>query len=210
MPIKIPNDLPARPVLEREGVMVMSESDAVRQDVRPLRIGLLNLMPDKARTETQLARLVGATPLQVEMTLIRIASHTPKNTPLEHMTAFYRDWASIAEEKFDGLLVTGAPVELLDFEDVGYWDELCAIFDWTQSTSTRRSPSAGAPRPRSTTSTRCPSTHCPGRSSASTATATCRPHRPICAASPTTSPSPCRAGPRCAAQSFPATPASRC
>ena len=133
MPIKIPNDLPARPVLEREGVMVMSESDAVRQDVRPLRIGLLNLMPNKARTETQLARLVGATPLQVEMTLIRIASHTPKTTPAEHMMAFYLDWQSIRNEKFDGLLITGAPVELLDFEDVNYWNELTAILDWTQT-----------------------------------------------------------------------------
>jgi homoserine O-succinyltransferase len=133
MPIKIPNDLPARPVLEREGVMVMSQSDAVRQDIRPLSIGLLNLMPNKARTETQLARLVGATPLQVEMTLIRIASHTPKTTTTEHMTEFYRDWQSVAGEKFDGLLITGAPIELLDFEDVSYWDELTAILDWTRT-----------------------------------------------------------------------------
>jgi homoserine O-succinyltransferase/O-acetyltransferase len=133
MPIKIPNDLPARPVLEREGVMVMSESDAVRQDIRPLRIGLLNLMPNKARTETQFARLIGATPLQVEMTLIKITKHTPKNTPAEHMIAFYRDWESVADQKFDGLVITGAPVELLDFEDVTYWDELTAIFEWTQS-----------------------------------------------------------------------------
>ncbi len=133
MPIKIPNDLPARPVLEREGVMVMSQSDAVRQDIRPLSIGLLNLMPDKARTETQLARLIGATPLQVEMTLIRIASHTPKTTTAEHMTEFYRDWRSVAGEKFDSLLITGAPIELLDFEDVSYWDELTAILDWTRT-----------------------------------------------------------------------------
>lgn len=133
MPIKIPNDLPARPVLEREGVMVMSEADAVRQDIRPLRIGLLNLMPDKIRTETQFARLIGATPLQVELTLLKITKHTPKNTPAEHMIAFYRDWQSARDEKFDGLVVTGAPVELLDFEDVTYWDELEAIFAWTQS-----------------------------------------------------------------------------
>ena len=133
MPIKIPNDLPARPVLEREGVMVMSESDAVRQDIRPLRIGLLNLMPNKDRTEAQFARLIGATPLQVEMTLIKITKHTPKNTPAEHMIAFYRDWESVADQKFDGLVITGAPVELLDFEDVTYWDELTAIFEWTQS-----------------------------------------------------------------------------
>jgi homoserine O-succinyltransferase len=133
MPIKIPNDLPARPVLEREGVMVLSESDAVRQDIRPLRIGLLNLMPNKDRTETQFARLIGATPLQVEMTLIKITKHTSKNTPAEHMIAFYRDWESVVDEKFDGLVVTGAPIELLDFEDVTYWDELSAIFDWTQT-----------------------------------------------------------------------------
>jgi homoserine O-succinyltransferase len=131
MPIKIPNDLPARPVLEREGVMVMSEADAVRQDVRPLRIGLLNLMPNKVRTETQFARLIGATPLQVELTLLKITRHTPKNTPAEHMIAFYRDWESVRSEKFDGLVVTGAPVELLEFEDVTYWDELTRIFDWT-------------------------------------------------------------------------------
>ena len=132
MPIKIPNDLPARPVLEREGVMVMSEADAVRQDIRPLRIGLLNLMPNKIRTETQFARLIGATPLQVELTLLKITKHTPKNTPAEHMIAFYRDWESVRAEKFDGLVVTGAPVELLEFEDVTYWDELTRIFDWTQ------------------------------------------------------------------------------
>lgn len=133
MPIKIPNDLPARPVLEREGVMVMSEADAVRQDIRPLRIGLLNLMPNKIRTETQFARLIGATPLQVELTLLKMTKHTPKNTPAEHMIAFYRDWESVRGVKFDGLVVTGAPVELLEFEDVTYWDELTRIFDWTQT-----------------------------------------------------------------------------
>ena len=133
MPIKIPNDLPARATLEREGVMVMSEATAARQDIRPLRIGLLNLMPNKIKTETQLARLVGATPLQVELALIKITKHTPKNTPANHMIAFYRDWERVKHEKFDGFIVTGAPIELLDFEDVTYWDELRAIFDWTQS-----------------------------------------------------------------------------
>jgi homoserine O-succinyltransferase len=133
MPIKIPDNLPARATLEREGVMVMTEKIAVRQDIRPLRIGLLNLMPNKVRTETQFARLVGATPLQVEMTLIKITSHTPKNTPAEHMLAFYRNWESVKSEKFDGFIVTGAPVELLEFESVTYWDELRRIFDWTQS-----------------------------------------------------------------------------
>lgn len=133
MPIKIPNDLPARSTLEQEGVMVMTEDAAVRQDIRPLRIGLLNLMPNKIRTETQFARLVGATPLQVEMTLIKITSHTPKNTPAKHMLDFYRNWESVRHEKFDGLIVTGAPVELLEFESVTYWDELRRIFDWTQT-----------------------------------------------------------------------------
>ncbi|HEY7764065.1 MAG TPA: homoserine O-succinyltransferase [Aestuariivirgaceae bacterium] len=133
MPIKIPNDLPARSTLEQEGVMVMTEDAAVRQDIRPLRIGLLNLMPNKIRTETQFARLVGATPLQVEMTLVKITAHTPKNTPAEHMLAFYRNWESIKNEKFDGFIVTGAPVELLEFESVTYWDELRRIFDWTKT-----------------------------------------------------------------------------
>jgi homoserine O-succinyltransferase/O-acetyltransferase len=133
MPIKVPDNLPARATLEREGVMVMTEKIAIRQDIRPLRIGLLNLMPNKIRTETQFARLVGATPLQVEMTLVKITSHTPKNTPAEHMLTFYRNWESIRSEKFDGFIVTGAPVELLEFESVTYWDELRRIFDWTQS-----------------------------------------------------------------------------
>ena len=133
MPIRIPNDLPARHTLESEGVMVMTEATAARQDIRPLRLGLLNLMPNKVKTETQFARLIGATPLQVELTLVKIGSHTPKNTSADHMLAFYEDWQSVAHEKFDGFIVTGAPVELLDFEDVTYWDELCRIYDWTQT-----------------------------------------------------------------------------
>src|SRR3954452_19879206 len=133
MPIKIPNDLPARATLEHEGVMVMSEATAARQDIRPLRIALLNLMPNKIKTETQFARLVGATPLQVELSLIKITRHTPKNTPADHMIAFYRDGETARHEKFDGFIVTGAPVELLDFKDVTYWDELRRIFDWTQT-----------------------------------------------------------------------------
>lgn len=133
MPIRIPNDLPARRTLEQEGVMVMTEASAKRQDIRPLRIGLLNLMPNKIKTETQFARLIGATPLQVELTLVKITSHTPKNTPAEHMIAFYRDWEDVRSEKFDGFIVTGAPVELLEFEDVTYWDELRRIYDWTLS-----------------------------------------------------------------------------
>ncbi|MFT3987552.1 homoserine O-acetyltransferase MetA [Aestuariivirga sp.] len=133
MPIRIPNDLPARRTLEKEGVMVMTEDTALRQDIRPLRIGLLNLMPNKIRTETQFARLLGATPLQVELTLVKITSHTPKNTSAEHMLAFYENWEDVAAQKFDGFIVTGAPVELLDFEKVTYWQELSRIFDWTQT-----------------------------------------------------------------------------
>lgn len=133
MPIKIHDNLPARAVLEAEGVMVMRETDAVRQDIRPLRIGLLNLMPDKIATETQFARLIGATPLQVELSLIRITNHVARNTPMEHLISFYRPWEEVQKERFDGFLVTGAPVEHLPFEQVSYWDELRRIFDWTQT-----------------------------------------------------------------------------
>jgi homoserine O-succinyltransferase/O-acetyltransferase len=133
MPIKLADDIPAFAALAAEGVMVMRDSDAVRQDIRPLKVGLLNLMPNKIRTETQIARLVAATPLQVEMTLIRVSSHAARNTPLEHMTSFYRPWQDVREESFDGLIVTGAPVEHLDFEAVTYWRELQSIFDWTQN-----------------------------------------------------------------------------
>ena len=133
MPIRIPNDLPARVTLETEGVMLMTEATAARQDIRPLRLGLLNLMPNKIRTETQFARLIGATPLQVELTLVKMTNHTPKNTSAEHMLAFYENWEDVRGQKFDGFITTGAPVELLEFEDVTYWDELCRIFDWTQS-----------------------------------------------------------------------------
>ncbi len=120
MPIRIPNDLPARQTLEREGVMLMTEATAARQDIRPLHIGLLNLMPNKIKTETQFARLIGATPLQVELTLVKITSHTPKNTSADHMLAFYENWEDVKERRFDGFIVTGAPVELLDFEDVTF------------------------------------------------------------------------------------------
>lgn len=133
MPIKIPDDLPARATLEAEGVMVMREADAVRQDIRPLRIGLLNLMPNKIKTETQFARLLGATPLQVELTLVKMTSHVARNTPSEHIISFYRGWEDIRAEKFDGFIVTGAPVETMPFEEVTYWDELRRLFDWTQT-----------------------------------------------------------------------------
>jgi homoserine O-succinyltransferase len=133
MPIKIPDNLPARSILEAEGVMVMLETAAVRQDIRPMRIGLLNLMPNKARTETQFARLLGASPLQVELTLVKMTNHVPRNTPSDHIVSFYRDWEDIRGDKFDGFIITGAPVETMPFEQVTYWDELRRVFDWTQS-----------------------------------------------------------------------------
>ncbi|MGR3465335.1 homoserine O-succinyltransferase [Limimaricola sp.] len=135
MPIKIPEALPAYTVLTREGVMVMSEDQAARQDIRPLRIGLLNLMPKKIQTETQFARLIGATPLQIELTLIRMSDHEARNTTPEHMEEFYHPFSEIeaSGQKFDGFLVTGAPVEHLDFDAVTYWDELRRVFDWTET-----------------------------------------------------------------------------
>ncbi len=134
MPIKIPEDLPAHEVLKREGVMVMSENLAARQDIRPLRIGLLNLMPKKIQTETQFARLIGATPLQIELSLIRMSEHKTRNTAAAHMESFYRPFSDVAAsgEKFDGLIITGAPIEHLAFDDVTYWDELRRVFDWTR------------------------------------------------------------------------------
>jgi homoserine O-succinyltransferase/O-acetyltransferase len=133
MPIKIPENLPAHDVLKAEGVMVMSEATAQRQDIRPLQIGLLNLMPKKVQTETQFARLIGATPLQIELTLIRMTDHLPRNAEPGHMEAFYKPFAEARARKFDGLIVTGAPIETLPFEDVTYWLELTQVFDWTQT-----------------------------------------------------------------------------
>lgn len=133
MPIKLPSDLPAYDVLTREGVMVMDEELASRQDIRPLRIGLLNLMPKKIQTETQFARLIGATPLQIELNLIRMTEHQSRNTSASHMEAFYRPFQEVKDQKFDGLIITGAPIEHLPFEEVSYWDELCEVMDWTQT-----------------------------------------------------------------------------
>ncbi len=133
MPIKIPDQLPAFQTLVSEGVQVLTETAAIRQDIRPLQIGLLNLMPNKIKTELQMARLVGASPLQVELSLVRIGGHKAKNTPEEHLLAFYNTWEEIKERKFDGFIITGAPVETLAFEDVTYWKEMQAILDWTQT-----------------------------------------------------------------------------
>ncbi len=131
MPIRIPDGLPAHDTLIEEGVRVMTEKVAVRQDIRPLKIGLLNLMPNKIKTEVQIARLIGASPLQVELSLVRVGGHQAKNTPVEHLLAFYNTWDEIKDQKFDGFIITGAPVEKLDFEDVTYWDEMKQILDWT-------------------------------------------------------------------------------
>jgi homoserine O-succinyltransferase/O-acetyltransferase len=135
MPITLPTTLPAYEVLSREGVMVMSPERAATQEIRPLRIGLLNLMPKKIQTENQFARLIGATPLQIDFQLIRMTEHQTKNTAAEHMATFYRAFAEVAEtgEKFDGLIITGAPIEHLPFEEVTYWDELRRVMDWTQT-----------------------------------------------------------------------------
>ena len=135
MPITLPTTLPAFDVLRNEGVMVMSPDRAAHQDIRPLRIALLNLMPKKIQTENQFARLIGATPLQIDLSLIRMSEHQTKTTAAEHMAAFYRPFAEVADsgDKFDGLIITGAPIEHLAFEDVTYWGELRQVMDWTQT-----------------------------------------------------------------------------
>ncbi|WP_347267236.1 homoserine O-succinyltransferase [Paracoccus sp. (in: a-proteobacteria)] len=135
MPITLPNDLPAFDILSNEGVMVMSPGRAATQDIRPLRIALLNLMPKKIQTENQFARLIGATPLQIDFQLIRMSDHESRHTAADHMAAFYRRFSEVAAtgEKFDGLIITGAPIEHLPFEEVSYWQELTRVFDWTQT-----------------------------------------------------------------------------
>ncbi|MGO1118596.1 homoserine O-succinyltransferase [Rhodovibrionaceae bacterium A322] len=133
MPIKVPDDLPARSTLEDEGVLLIGEKVAQRQDVRPLEIALLNLMPEKIKTERQISRLLGTTPLQLELTLLTTSSYAPKNTSAEHMMAFYQPWEAVKDRKFDGLIVTGAPIETLPFEEVVYWPELTDIYNWSQS-----------------------------------------------------------------------------
>jgi homoserine O-succinyltransferase len=133
MPITLPATLPAFEVLRSEGVMVMTPERAARQDIRPLKIGLLNLMPKKIQTETQFARLIGATPLQIDLHLIRMSEHQTKTTAAEHMETFYRPFQEVKAEKFDGLIITGAPIEHLPFEAVTYWDEMREVMDWTQT-----------------------------------------------------------------------------
>ncbi len=133
MPIKIPNELPAVKTLADENIFVMTETRAITQDIRPLKILLLNLMPKKIETETQLSRLLGNTPLQIELELIKTKDHVSKNTSAEHMLAFYKTFDDVKDKTFDGLIITGAPVEQMPFEEVEYWDELCTIMEWSKT-----------------------------------------------------------------------------
>ena len=133
MPIKIPNLLPATGTLQQENIFVMTETRAITQDIRPLHILMLNLMPTKVVTETQIARLIGNTPLQVELELLQTATHKARHTSAEHMLAFYRTFDEVRERRYDGMIITGAPVEQLEFEQVEYWDELCDIMEWSKT-----------------------------------------------------------------------------
>lgn len=133
MPIRIPNDLPAAGTLQQENIFVMPQDRAIKQDIRPLEIVLLNLMPTKIATETQLSRLLGNTPLQVNLELMHTSSHKSKNVSQEHLLSFYKSFDELKDRKFDGMVITGAPVELMDFEDVDYWPELCKIMQWSKT-----------------------------------------------------------------------------
>lgn len=133
MPLNLPDKLPAIELLKQENIFVIDHSRATRQDIRPLRIVILNLMPLKITTETDLVRLLSNTPLQIEISFMKLRSHTPKNTPVEHMKAFYKDFELMREERFDGMIITGAPVEQMPFEEVSYWPEVSAIFDWART-----------------------------------------------------------------------------
>ena len=133
MPIKIPNLLPATQVLLNENIFVMTETRAMTQDIRPLKILMLNLMPQKIVTETQIARLIGNTPLQVELELLQTATHKSRHTSEDHMLAFYKTFDEVEHKKYDGMIITGAPVEQMEFEEVEYWDELCRIMEWTKT-----------------------------------------------------------------------------
>ena len=133
MPLRLPDRLPAIDLLKQENIFVMDETRAHEQDIRPLRIVILNLMPLKVTTETDLIRLLSNTPLQMDIAFMKLKSHTPKNTPVEHMMMFYKDFETLSREKFDGMIITGAPVEQMDFEEVTYWDEITTIFEWAKT-----------------------------------------------------------------------------
>ena len=133
MPIRIPNDLPAAGVLQQENIFVMAQNRAMQQDIRPLEIVLLNLMPTKVATETQLSRLLGNTPLQVNLELMHTTSHVAKNVSQDHLLSFYKSFEELKHRKFDGMVITGAPVEMMPFEEVDYWQELCQIMEWSKT-----------------------------------------------------------------------------
>ncbi|MEG1546892.1 MAG: homoserine O-succinyltransferase, partial [Bacteroides sp.] len=133
MPLNLPDRLPAIELLKEENIFVIDSSRANQQDIRPLKIIILNLMPLKITTETDLIRLLSNTPLQLEISFMKIKSHTSKNTPVEHMKTFYEDFEKMRDGKYDGMIITGAPVEQMEFEDVGYWDEITGIFDWART-----------------------------------------------------------------------------
>ncbi|MBD5135727.1 MAG: homoserine O-succinyltransferase [Lachnospiraceae bacterium] len=136
MPIKVQSDLPAKAVIESENIFIMDEKKAINQDIRPLQIGILNLMPLKHETEIQLLRLLSNTPIQVDVTFVFVESHISKNTPASHLNNFYKTFSEIKNRKFDGFIITGAPVETMKYEEVGYWDELTKIMDWTKTNVT--------------------------------------------------------------------------
>ena len=133
MPLRLPDKLPAIDILKNENIFVMDDTTAHAQDIRPLKIVILNLMPLKITTETDLIRLLSNTPLQIEVSFMKLKSHTSKNTPIEHMMQFYRDFYSMKDDKFDGMIITGAPVETLEYEEVSYWDEISTIFSWART-----------------------------------------------------------------------------
>ena len=133
MPLRLPDKLPAIEILKKENIFVMDNSRATKQDIRPLRIIILNLMPIKITTETDLIRLLSNTPLQMEIFFMKLKSHTPKNTPIEHMIMFYKDFDLLQKEKFDGMIITGAPIEHMEYEDVSYWQEITTIFSWART-----------------------------------------------------------------------------
>ena len=133
MPLRLPDRLPAIDILKRENIFVMDETRAHSQEIRPLRIVILNLMPLKITTETDLVRLLSNTPLQLDICFMKLKSHTPKNTPVEHMMMFYKDFNELSKQKFDGMIITGAPIETMDYEDVEYWSEIQNIFNWART-----------------------------------------------------------------------------
>ena len=136
MPIRVQNDLPVKEILEKENIFVITETRAITQDIRPLKIAILNLMPTKVETETQFVRLLGNTPLQVELELLHTKTHKSKNTSQEHLLTFYKTFEEVKDKKFDGLVITGAPVELMDFKEVEYWEELKEIMEWSKTNVT--------------------------------------------------------------------------